>query len=127
MKKSVKLDKIDVYILLVFTIVFGAAFFCFPPMYVNDTFQHENQFVTREPVYALMIQGLKVIFPEEGGYYKPIVLIQNVLAIFANFYFVRFLKNTFKLNGILTTMVIGIALLPHIMTPMFSVKRLIIK
>lgn len=126
MKKSVKLDKIDVYILLVFTIVFGAAFFCFPPMYVNDTFQHENQFVTREPVYALMIQGLKVIFPEEGGYYKPIVLIQNVLAIFANFYFVRFLKNTFKLNGILTTMVIGIALLPHIMTPMFSVKRLII-
>lgn len=126
MKKSVKWDKIDIAILLVFTIAFGGAFLCFPPMYVNDTFQHENQFVTREPVYALLIQGLKVIFPEEGGYYKPIVLIQNVLAIIANFCFVRFLKNKFKLNAVLTAMVIGIALLPHLMTPLFSVKRLII-
>lgn len=126
MKKSVKWDKIDFAILAIFTIFFGAMFICFPPMYVNDTFQHENQFVTREPVYALLIQVLKIFFPEEGGYYRPIVFIQNMLAIIANFCFVRFLKNTFKLNAILTTMVMGFALAPHVMTPMFSVKRLII-
>lgn len=124
MKKTIKWDKIDLGILLFFTAVFGFIFFAFPAMKVNDTFQHENHFITREPVYALIIQGLKVFWGE--NYLKPLVLIQNILAIIANTLFVRFIKNTFKLNVILSGMVAGIVLVPHILTPLCSKKHLII-
>ena len=69
--------KTDISIFFVFMVFFGFLFITGEPQYLGDTFQHENQFVTREPVYALLIQFLRWLSP--NYHYELIIIVQNVL------------------------------------------------
>ena len=69
----------DISIFLIFTVFFGFLLLTGEPLYLGDSFQHEMQFVTREPVYALLIQFLRWLSPE--NHYELIIIVQNILAI----------------------------------------------
>lgn len=114
----------DISIFLVFTIFFGLLLITGEPLYLGDSFQHEMQFVTREPVYALLIQFLRFLSPKH--HYELIIIVQNILAIAANTIFVCALKRLLKLKWYLLPIVIVILLAPHIMTPLASSSGMII-
>lgn len=86
MAKRIKLrwDKSEIIVAAILLVFFGCLFLAFPVVRTGDTFQYENQFVTREPVYSLIIQGLRCVTPH---YDKVLVLLQNVFAAAAIFIF----------------------------------------
>lgn len=96
MNNRSKWDWVDITTVIVFTIFFGTLFITGEPLYLGDSFQHENQFVTREPVYALLIQGMRCI--SKQYHYNLIILVQNILAIIANTIFVGFIRRYFQLK-----------------------------
>ena len=108
----------------IFTVFFGFLLITGAPIYVSDTFQYENQMVMREPVYALIIQFLRFLSPQ--NHFWILIIIQNLLAIFANTAFMVFMKKQFKLNVIMSGLFIVILLTPHIMTPVFASTNLVL-
>ena len=115
---------IDITIFLVFAVFFGFLLITGEPQYLGDSFQHEMQFVTREPVYALLIQFLRFLSPEH--HYELIILVQNILAIVANTIFVCVLRRLLNLKWYMLPVMIVILLAPHIMTPLASASGMVI-
>lgn len=124
MNNRSKWDWVDITTVIVFTIFFETLFITGEPLYLGDSFQHENQFVTREPVYALLIQGMRCI--SKQYHYNLIILVQNILAIIANTIFVGFIRRYFQLKKIWQPVIILIVLMPHIMTPIASATNMIL-
>lgn len=124
MKLNKKYDMADMVVFIVFTIFFGTLFLTGEPLYLGDTFQHENQFVTREPVYALLIQLMKTV--SEKYAFKLVILIQNLLAIVSNTIFVCFIRRYFQLNKFLIFIVCLVTLSPHIITPLASATNMVL-
>lgn len=114
----------DISICLAFAIFFGFLLITGEPQYLGDTFQHENQFVTREPVYALLIQFLRWLSPEK--HYQLVITVQNLLAIVANTIFVCVLRRELKLKWYMLPLFILLLLAPHIMTPLASASGMVI-
>lgn len=114
----------DITIFLVFAVFFGFLLITGEPLYLGDSFQHEMQFVTREPVYALLIQFLRFLSPEH--HYELIIIVQNILAIVANTIFVCALRRLLNLKWYMLPVVMVILLAPHIMTPLASSSGMII-
>lgn len=114
----------DITIFLVFAVFFGFLLITGEPLYLGDSFQHEMQFVTREPVYALLIQFLRFLSPEH--HYELIIIVQNILAIVANTIFVCALRRMLNLKWYMLPVVMVILLAPHIMTPLASSSGMII-
>ena len=113
----------DITIFLVFAVFFGFLLITGEPLYLGDSFQHEMQFVTREPVYALLIQFLRFLSPEH--HYELIILVQNILAIVANTIFVCVLRRLLNLKWYMLPVMIVILLAPHIMTPLASASGMV--
>lgn len=116
--------KIDFSILVVFAVFFGFLYITGEPIYTNDTFQYENQMVMREPGYALLIQLMRFLSPE--NHYQLIILLQNLLAVIANTVFLCFLRRQFELKLPVSLLFVVILLAPHIMTPVFSSTHLVL-
>lgn len=114
----------NISIFIIFTAFFGFLLFTGEPQYLGDTFQHENQFVTREPVYALLIQFLRFLSPKH--HYELIIIVQNILAAAANTIFVCFLYRALKPRWYVLFPFILILLAPHIMTPLASATGMVI-
>lgn len=114
----------DISIFLLFTIFFGYLLITGEPLYLGDSFQHEMQFVTREPVYALLIQFLRWLSPEY--HYWLIIVVQNLLAIASNTVFVCVIRRELKLKWYMLPLFIVILLAPHIMTPIASSSGMVI-
>ena len=114
----------DLSILIVFTIFFGFLLITGEPLYLGDSYQHEMQFVTREPVYALLIQFLRWISPEH--HYQLVIIVQNILAIVTNTIFVCTMRRLLNLKWYLLPPFILILLAPHIMTPIASATGMVI-
>lgn len=114
----------DISIFLIFTVFFGFLLLTGEPLYLGDSFQHEMQFVTREPVYALLIQFLRWLSPE--NHYELIIIVQNILAIVANTIFVCVLRRLLNLKWYMLPVFVVILLSPHIMTPLASASGMII-
>lgn len=114
----------DIAVFLAFTAFFGFLFLTGEPLYLGDSFQHENQFVTREPVYALLIQFLRFLSPEH--HYELIILVQNILAIAANTIFLCTFRRMWKLKWYMTVVFAMILLSPHILTPLASSSGMVI-
>ena len=115
---------IDITIFLVFAVFFGFLLITGEPQYLGDSFQHEMQFVTREPVYALLLQFLRFLSPKH--HYELIILVQNILAIVANTIFVCVLRRLLNLKWYMLPVMIVILLAPHIMTPLASASGMVI-
>ena len=116
--------KTDISIFFVFMVFFGFLFITGEPQYLGDTFQHENQFVTREPVYALLIQFLRWLSP--NYHYELIIIVQNVLAIIANTVFLCVLRREWNLKWHMILIFILVLLAPHILTPLASASGMVI-
>lgn len=119
-----KFDRWNLIFLGIFTIFFGFLLVTGEPVYVGDTFQYENQMITREPVYALLIQFCRFISPQNQ--FGLIIWFQNILAIMANTIVIVFLRRRFHLNLWLSLLFTGILLVPHVMTPLFSSMHLVL-
>ena len=79
MKKNRLIEsKIDIVAIIILIVLFGFfAFFC-EVSWCGDSYQYENQFPMREPVYSLILQFLK--FVASDVYMRVLGLIQNLLA-----------------------------------------------
>ena len=119
-----KWDWVDITTAIFFIVFFGVLFITGEPLYLGDSYQHENQFVTREPIYALLIQCMRGI--SKQYHYKLIILGQNVLAIISNTVFVSFIRRYFRLKKVWQPVIILIVLMPHIMTPIASATNMIL-
>ena len=123
-EKRVFKDKLDIVVLITLIIVFGFfAFFC-EVSWCGDSYQYENQFPMREPVYSLILQFLK--FAAGDHYMRVLGLIQNLLAGICVYWTYKKLSDiwNFKIVGRSASMICLLA--PHIVTPLASKTHLII-
>lgn len=114
----------DISIFIVFMAFFGFLLMTGEPLYLGDSFQHEMQFVTREPVYALLIQFLRWLSPEY--HYWLVIVVQNILAVIANTIFLSVVRRELKLKRLMLFMFGAILLAPHILTPLASASGMVI-
>lgn len=114
----------NISIFIIFTVFFGFLLLTGEPQYLGDTFQHENQFVTREPGYALLIQLLRRISPD--NHYQLLIVVQNMLAVAANTIFICVLRRELKVKWYILPLFIIMLLAPHIMTPIASASGMVI-
>lgn len=114
----------DISIFIVFMAFFGFLLITGEPLYLGDSFQHEMQFVTREPVYALLIQFLRWVSPEH--HYWFVIIVQNILAVVANTIFMCVVRRELKLKWPVLVMFVAILLSPHILTPIASASGMVI-
>lgn len=114
----------DISIFIVFMAFFGFLLITGEPLYLGDSFQHEMQFVTREPVYALLIQFLRWVSPEH--HYWFIIIVQNILAVVANTIFICVVRRELKLKWPVLVLFVAILLSPHILTPIASASGMVI-
>jgi hypothetical protein len=114
----------EVLIFFVFAIFFGALLVVGKPLYLGDTYQYEMQFVTREPIYSLIIQLFRFISAD--NHYYLIIVFQNILAVIANTIFVCNIRKMFDIKNYMLPIIIILVLSPHIMTPLASSTGMII-
>lgn len=108
----------------VFAVFFGVLYFTGEPIYVGDTYQYEHQMIMREPVYALLIQFVRFLSPE--NHFQIIIALQNLLAVVANTAVIVFLRRRLGLSALEAFLFAGILLMPHIMTPVLSRTHLLL-
>lgn len=124
MKEQVFRKKTDYMVFIGLILLFGY-FTCFEEVReLGDSFQYLNQFVTREPIYALLLKGLTGLFGE--GYTFPLGLIQNVLAIISIYWIYVRITDLFDFPILFEWGVVLLLLLPHIITPLVSKTGMII-
>lgn len=99
------------------------AFFC-TKQELSDSFQYLNQFVTREPVYALLLQGFTGIFREDYLFF--LCLFQNILAVVAIYWTYKRITDLFRLPGLFELGTVGLLIVPHLITPLLSKSGMII-
>lgn len=116
--------KTDFIPAVIFILFFGILFLTGEPIYVGDTFQHENQMVMREPGYALLIQLLRFLAPQK--HYWILIALQNLLAVVANSMVLTFMRQRFSLRLPESLLFTVILLIPHLMTPFFSSTHLVL-
>lgn len=123
-EKRIFKDKLDIVVLVILIVVFGIfAFFC-DMAWCGDSYQYENQFPMREPVYSLILQFLK--FVSGDVYMRVLGLVQNLLACVCIYWTFKQLSDiwNFKIFGRFATLICLLA--PHIVTPLASKTHLII-
>lgn len=124
LKISRRFDRHNFIFCLIYTLFFGYLFVTGEPVSVGDTFQYENQMIMREPGYALLMQFCRFVSPQYQHWL--VILFQNILAVAANTAVTDFMRNRFQLNAGVSLLFVGILLVPHIMTPLFSSTHLVL-
>ncbi len=122
--RGMRKKKTDFIPAVIFILFFGILFLTGEPIYVGDTFQHENQMVMREPGYALLIQLLRFLAPQK--HYWILIALQNLLAVVANSMVLTFMRQRFSLRLPESLLFTVILLIPHLMTPFFSSTHLVL-
>lgn len=122
MTKRYGLDRINQIVAAILILCFGSILFFCPIAEGGDSFQYINQFVTRDPLYPLLIQFLEAIFGE--GYQFAIAVIQNGITIGIFYFIICDLRYEFQLKAPFVFACLFILLLPYGMTPLFSATNL---
>lgn len=122
--KGMRKKKTDFIFAGIFILFFGILFLTGAPIYVGDTFQHENQMIMREPGYALLIQGLRFLAPQM--HYWILIALQNLLAIVGNTIIIIFMRKRFSLGILESLLFTAILLIPHLLIPFFSSTHLVL-
>lgn len=124
MKLRIFRKRADYAVLAGLILLFGYfTFFC-EMKELNDSFQYLNQFVTREPIYALLLKLMTGIFGE--GYLFPLCLLQNVFAVIAIYWVYVRITDLFRFPKVFEWGTVLLLVLPHIITPLASQSRMII-
>lgn len=114
-------DKVAAGILF---LLFGYFFFFFEARELSDSYQYLHQFVSREPVYALVLKVLTRIFGE--GYKIPLSLLQNLLAVACIYWLYYRLTELFSFSLLGKGATVLALLSPHLFTPLMSRTRMVI-
>lgn len=124
MKLRIFRKKTDYVVMAGLLLLFGY-FTCFGEMKeLSDSFQYLNQFVTRDPIYALLLKFFTAVFGE--NYLFPLCLFQNILAVIAIYWIYLRVTDLFKFPVLFEMGVAVLFVMPHIITPLASQSRMII-
>lgn len=117
-------NRFNLLIFIIYAAFFGFTLVTGSPIYVNDTFQYDNQMVMREPVYGLLMHITRLISPQ--NYYWYVIAIQNIIAIAANTIITISIRRKFSLNKAVSLLVAVIQLAPYILTYFFSETHVVL-
>lgn len=124
-KNRIKINNIDMFVLLYLLGLFGFFFFGFEVKEYSDSFQLLNQFPTRDPGYGLLLKLCRDVFTQTW-FLKALGFIQNGLAVVSIWFLSRYIVKAFRLPVFFKLIVAGLLTLPHIMTPFASSTHLIL-
>ncbi len=117
-------NRTDYFVFGGLCLLFGYFLFFNEVRELSDSFQYLNQFVSREPVYALLLQGLTVLFGE--SYTIHLSLIQNGLAVIGIYWLYYRLTSLFKMNPLFQAATAIALVSPHVITPYAAKSGMII-
>lgn len=124
MKLRIFRKRTDCFVLSALVLLFAYfTFFC-EMKELSDSFQYLNQFVTRDPVYALLLKLFTTVFGE--NYLFPLCLFQNILAVAAIYWIYVRVTDLFQFPILFELGVAVLFVMPHIITPLASQSRMII-
>ncbi len=90
----------------------------------SDTDQYVRMHIHREPLYPLFLWVLRSIY--EDGYLQVAAVIQTIFAAWSVAVVTRYVRQQFLLKNVSTAIVFALTLIPHIMTPLFSVEHVVL-
>ena len=111
-------------LLLICTLFYAGALLLGGMGIYDDSYQYMDMHIHREPGYCLFLWVLRQIF-QEGGLWAAVIL-QNLLAVFTTTVVVAFFDEEFQLSVRETGLLLFLHLIPHIVTPLFSVERVML-
>lgn len=113
---------------LILLIISGIFFFgllaIFGVQINNDSEQYITMHIHRDPGYCFFLWIFQSISSEYGLLLA--VIVQTVLSMWCTADFVNYIAECFKLKIFSVIVVLGAALMPHIITPLFSASHLVI-
>ena len=98
----------------------GAFAFIGPRIYV-DSDQYIAMHIHRDPLYPLFLALLRKVFG--NGWLIAMGLLQNIFVAVTIWLFAEYVGKKFALGFWQKTVIVGFQLMPHIITPIFSVTR----
>lgn len=104
--------------LVVLLAIFIGMFAAFGPGVYNDSDQYMNMHIHREPLYPLFLAALRALFGE--NWLTAMGIIQNALAAVSIWLFAEYAGKRFHMKLWEESVIILIALAPHMMTKYFS-------
>ncbi|MDD6203096.1 MAG: hypothetical protein PUB13_09200 [Lachnospiraceae bacterium] len=116
--------KADCFVFAGLWILFGYFFLFREVKELGDSFQYLNQMISREPVYALLLQILTKLFGEH--YTIPLSFLQNILAIISTYWLYYRITELFSFNPVFETGCAIILVSPHLITPFAAKSGMII-
>lgn len=124
-ERMVKWDRTDKAVLTVLLLIFLSLPFVFGIGRYPDTESYLLRSLTREPVYALLLNAAVLVFGEAG--YFLLGIAQNLLAAGVVFLMVRYLRSAFPIRSRLLVWAVCLCMLmPYVVTPFFASSRLVI-
>ncbi len=123
-KKRLFDHKFDIVALILISLLFGYFWLFCDVVRCGDSFQYENQFPMREPVYSLLLQLLQ-IFPEDT-YLGLLGCIQNTLAIGCTYFAYSMVCRLLEFKTLFRIGTLTVLLAPHILTPLSSKTHLVL-
>ncbi len=123
-KKRLFDHKFDIAALISISLLFGYFMLFCDVVRCGDSFQYENQFPMREPVYSLLLQLLQY-FPEDT-YLGLLGCIQNIMAIGCTYFAYIMVCRLFEFKNLFRIGTLTVLLAPHILTPLSSKTHLIL-
>lgn len=105
-------------LLLMLIVIFIGMFVVFGPGVYNDSDQYIKMHIHREPLYPLFLFILRSIFGE--AWLTAMGILQNVLAGFSIWVTAEYLTKRFSLKLWEELVLIGFALMPHMVTKYYS-------
>lgn len=124
MKLRVFRKKSDYAVMAGLVVLFAYFAFFGTKQELSDSFQYLNQFVTREPVYALLLQGFTGVFGEH--YLFLLCLFQNILAVVSIYWTYKRITDLFRFPVLFEMGTVGLLVVPHLITPLLSKSGMII-
>lgn len=122
LKKEPRINLICYGLILLFFAVLACVF---PARTYGDSGQFIEMHVLREPVYPLFLWIFRSAFGETL-YFSAVSWAQNAFNACATIALLRFFYKEFELNRVVKTLFVVVALMPHVMTPVFSATHMII-
>lgn len=104
--------------LVVLLAIFIGMFAAFGPGVYNDSDQYMNMHIHREPLYPLFLAALRALFGE--NWLTAMGIIQNALAAVSIWLFAEYAGKRFHMKLWEESVIILLALAPHMMTKYFS-------
>lgn len=111
-------------LLLISTLFYGSLLFAMGVGIYDDSYQYMDMHIHREPGYCLFLWALRGIFGEAS--LMAAAVLQNLLAILVTTAAVDYFSREFNLSGRETGLLLILHFLPQMLTPLFSVERVVL-